>query len=275
MTMTIARTRAEFDDWRDSVDECSVVLTMGALHQGHASLVRLAQESGLPVVLTVFVNPTQFAAGEDLDRYPRTEAADLALAESLGVDCVWLPQIAEIYPESQPVEVIEPGPSGEVLEGAARPGHFTGVLTVVNRFFELITPSMAVFGKKDRQQLILIERMVRARKLAITILSGETMRESDGLAMSSRNRYLNDRDRLRATALSRALSAAVEAGAGVREARAAAEAELADLDVDYLAITDEDLVPVPEEYAGAAIILAAIRLGETRLIDNMDLVVQP
>lgn len=275
MTTTVAHSRAEFDTWRAGVDEVAVVLTMGALHEGHASLVRLAKESGLPVVLTVFVNPTQFAPGEDLDRYPRTEAADVDLARSLDVDCVWLPSVEEIYPVDGQVVLIEPGPLGNVLEGAVRPGHFAGVLTVVERFFQIIRPALAVFGKKDRQQLALITQMVDQRQLPVRILAGETVRESDGLARSSRNRYLAPPDRERAAVIPAALRAAVAVQGNAVQVREVARQRLEGLDTDYLVITDPELREVDEEYTGPAIILVAARVGGTRLIDNMDLQVRP
>lgn len=272
--MTIARSRAEFDRWRAGVDEVAVVLTMGALHEGHASLIRVAKESGLPVVLTVFVNPTQFAPGEDLDRYPRTEEADLALARTLDVECIWLPGVEEIYPPHESVERIEPGPLGGVLEGAVRPGHFTGVLTVVNRFFQIIKPTIAVFGKKDRQQLALIAQMVRERSLPVTIVAGETVREPDGLARSSRNRYLTAGERERAAIIPAALTAAASSRGGVESILAVARQALDGIDTDYLVITDRELNEVTEDFTGPAIILVAARLGATRLIDNMDVQVQ-
>ena len=270
MSPTIARTRADFDAWRSEVDRVAVVLTMGALHEGHASLVRLAQKTGLPVVLTVFVNPMQFAAGEDLERYPRTEDHDLKLAETLGVECVWLPEIADVYPSV--VEPIEPGALGEVLEGAARPGHFTGVLTVVHRFFDMIRPDVAVFGKKDRQQLILIEKMVAELELGIEIVRAETVRENDGLAMSSRNRYLDSEQRVRARVLSTALRTAAEAGrsGSVERVRKSAQDLLGGIDLDYLVVTDAHLNEVSEGFCGPAIVLVAARIGSTRLIDNVD-----
>lgn len=273
MTTVIARTRGQFDQWRREVDQVAVVLTMGALHAGHASLITAAQRSGLPVVLTVFVNPTQFGPNEDLDRYPRTEADDIALAKRLGVDCVWLPQVDEIYPEDDSTSVVEPGELGQRLEGAARPGHFTGVLTVVNRFFEIIRPSVAVFGKKDRQQLTLIAAMVRARHLPIEIIAAETVREADGLALSSRNRFLDASDRAKARSLSQGLAAAVEAGTlgNADDVRRAAMKYLHDVDLDYLVITDQELCEVDPEYRGPAIALVAARVGGVRLIDNMDL----
>lgn len=268
---TIARSLSEFEQWRSTVDDVAVVLTMGALHEGHASLIQLAKQSEMPVVLTVFVNPTQFGPDEDLARYPRTEGADIDLARRLDVDCIWLPTQPDIYPSDESVEVIEPGPLGEVLEGFIRPGHFAGVLTVVYRFFTLIRPSVAVFGKKDRQQLALIEQMVHERLPSVRVIRAETVREADGLALSSRNRYLNVDERAQALALSRALFAGRHAsGQGVTAVLARAEAQLSDLDVDYCVMTDDQLTPVDPDYCGSAVLLVAARIGSTRLIDNID-----
>ena len=245
---------------------CAFVPTMGALHQGHASLIEAARATGLPVVVSIFVNPKQFGVNEDLDRYPRTLDADVALCESLGVSAVFAPSVEVIYPGAVPE--ISPGQLGSVLEGAARPTHFQGVLTVVNRLFDLVKPKVAVFGKKDRQQLILIKKMVSDLGLAVEILEGETVRDSDGLAMSSRNRFLTAEDRQRALALPRALAAVAETSL------ADAAKYLDGLDVDYFVATDLELNPVPSGYRGPAIVLGAIRVGGVRLIDNMDVVLR-
>lgn len=259
--MNVITSAAELNPYYGS----AFVPTMGALHEGHASLIRAASETGLPVVVSIFVNPKQFAAHEDLDRYPRTLEADLAICSKFGVDAVFAPSVDEIYPPGQQIEEISPGPLGSVLEGAVRPTHFQGVLTVVNRLFDLVKPKVAVFGKKDRQQLILIQKMVRERGLAIDIVEGPTIRNSDGLALSSRNRFLQGEDRLRALALPRALAAASN---GIDEARLL----LAGVEVDYFVATDENLQPVPADFHGHAIVLGAIRVGGVRLIDNMDVV---
>lgn len=247
---------------------CAFVPTMGALHEGHASLIRTAKETGLEVVVSIFVNPKQFAANEDLSRYPRTLDADLVMCESLGVSAVFTPTIDEIYPESEVVEEISPGPLGSILEGAARPTHFQGVLTVVHRLFSLVRPKVAIFGKKDRQQLVLIQQMVRELKLGIEIIEGPTVRDADGLALSSRNRYLDASSRSRALALPKALKAVAESGsleAGYRE--------LEGSDIDYLELRDALLQPLDESYRGAAVVLGAIRVDGVRLIDNVDLVI--
>jgi pantoate--beta-alanine ligase len=254
------------------------VPTMGALHDGHLALVRRAREevgSGGTVVVSVFVNPTQFGPGEDLDRYPRTLDADLEACASAGVDVVFTPSVEEMYPGGPAAGgvSVDPGPLATILEGASRPGHFAGVLTVVAKLFGLVRPDVAVFGQKDYQQLALIRRMVADLCLGIDVVGAETVREPDGLALSSRNRYLDSGERLDAVALSRALFAAREAaGRGADAALAAARAELRRtrlVDLDYLEITAADLGPVPD--TGAARMLVAARVGSTRLIDNIAL----
>ncbi|MGW0549777.1 pantoate--beta-alanine ligase [Streptomyces altiplanensis] len=188
----------------------AVVMTMGALHEGHATLVRAARDHVGPegfVVVTVFVNPLQFGAGEDLDRYPRTLDADLALAAQAGANAVFAPSVDEVYPGGEPQVRIAAGPMGERLEGASRPGHFDGMLTVVAKLLHLTGPDAAFFGQKDAQQLALIRRMVRDLNFPVEIVGVPTVREDDGLALSSRNRYLSPAERRTALALSRALFA--------------------------------------------------------------------
>ncbi|GAB3661220.1 pantoate--beta-alanine ligase [Nocardioides korecus] len=250
-----------------------LVPTMGALHAGHASLVTTARERigpEAPLVVSIFVNPMQFAPGEDLDRYPRTLEADLEVCETHGVDVVLVPSVEEVYPGGDPQVTVEPGPLGTVLEGASRPTHFRGVLTVVAKLFGLVRPDVAVFGQKDYQQLALVRRMVEDLCLGIDVVGAETVREDDGLALSSRNRFLDPEQRRRAVALHRALVAAQQAApAGAEAALAAARDELrrADgVDLDYLELTGADLGPVPT--AGEARLLVAARVGSTRLIDN-------
>ncbi|MFF3158192.1 MULTISPECIES: pantoate--beta-alanine ligase [unclassified Streptomyces] len=189
----------------------AVVMTMGALHEGHATLIRTARELAGPegqVVVTVFVNPLQFGAGEDLDRYPRTLDADRAIAERAGADAVFAPSVDEVYPGGEPQVRVTAGPMGELLEGAARPGHFDGMLTVVAKLLHLSAPDVALYGQKDAQQLALIRRMVRDLNFPVEIVGVPTVREDDGLALSSRNRYLEPAERTAARALSRALFAA-------------------------------------------------------------------
>ncbi|HEU4811673.1 MAG TPA: pantoate--beta-alanine ligase [Nocardioides sp.] len=257
-----------------------LVPTMGALHEGHASLMRVARDrvADGPVVVSIFVNPMQFGEGEDLDRYPRTLDEDLKLCEREGVDIVFAPSVDEVYPGGEPQVSIEPGPLATVLEGKTRPGHFRGVLTVVAKLLGLVRPDVAVFGQKDYQQLALIRRMVLDLNLAVEVVGAETQREVDGLALSSRNRYLDDEQRQQAVALSRTLLAAREASVyGVDVALDAARAELratTGVDLDYLEITDPDLGPLPEEPTDGieGRILIAARIGSTRLIDNMPII---
>jgi pantoate--beta-alanine ligase len=252
---------------------------MGALHDGHLSLVRRARvEVGAEgaVVVSVFVNPTQFGPGEDFDRYPRTLDSDLEACAEAGVEVVFTPSVEEMYPggAGAPGSVtVDPGPLGDVLEGASRPGHFGGVLTVVAKLFGLVRPDVAVFGEKDYQQLALIRRMAADLCLGVDVVGAATVREADGLALSSRNRYLDTAQRLEAVALSRALFAARDAaGRGVETALGAARAELRRtelVDLDYLEVTAPDLGPAPAR--GAARMLVAARVGSTRLIDNIAL----
>jgi pantoate--beta-alanine ligase len=250
---------------------------MGALHGGHARLMRVARDragDGL-VVVSIFVNPLQFAPGEDLDHYPRSLDADLELCRRHGVDVVFAPSSDEVYPGGEPLVGIDPGPLGAILEGAARPGHFRGVLTVVAKLFGLVRPDVGVFGQKDFQQLVLIRRMCEDLCLGVDVVGSETVREPDGLALSSRNAYLSPGERLRATSLSRALYAGRDAAAnGLQAAERAAREVLdgADVELDYLAVRDPDLGELDGSTEGvAARMLVAARVGTTRLIDNLPL----
>ncbi len=262
----------------------ALVPTMGALHVGHASLMARARQEVGPegrVVASIFVNPLQFAPGEDLDRYPRTFEADLDVCAREGVDVVLAPTVDEVYPGGDPQVTVDPGPLADVLEGGTRPGHFRGVLTVVAKLFGLVRPDVAVFGEKDYQQLVLVRRMVADLCLPLQVVGATTQREDDGLALSSRNRYLSAEERRAAGALSRALRAASDrATHGLPAARWAAMSVLRaepGVELDYLAITDPDLAPL-EPYAAAdrdARVLVAARVGSTRLIDNLPLTLGP
>ncbi len=286
-TPVLARTRAEVADalaaHRAAGRAVGFVPTMGALHAGHASLVDVARDrvGDGAVVVSIFVNPMQFGPDEDLDRYPRTLDEDLALCAAAGVDVVFAPDVAEVYPGGEPVVTVEPGPLADILEGRTRPGHFTGVLTVVAKLFGLVGPDVAVFGEKDYQQLTLIRRMVTDLCFGVEIVGAPTMREEDGLARSSRNRYLDEEQRREAAAVNRTLRAAQnDAKYGVRAALDAARAELRSsigVDLDYLTIctpdlerefTEEDQV---DQETPARILMAA-RVGPTRLIDNLPLI---
>jgi pantoate--beta-alanine ligase len=272
VTPSVAETVADLRKHRaDLPGPVALVPTMGALHEGHRRLVRAAREQAASVVVSVFVNPTQFGPGEDFDRYPRTWDADLAALAEEGADLVFHPSVDEIYPSAAAGVTVEPGPLGGVLEGSVRPGHFGGVLTVVAKLFGLVRPDLAFFGEKDYQQLTLIRAMAHELALGVEVVGVPTVREADGLALSSRNRYLDPPQRAAAVVLSRALRAGVAAGPqGDDAVLAAARAELAtepSLTLDYLALTDPDLGPAPA--AGAARLLVAARAGTTRLIDNM------
>jgi pantoate--beta-alanine ligase len=267
----IAETATDLRRLRDALPgPVALVPTMGALHDGHRALVRAARERAGSVVVSVFVNPTQFGPGEDFDRYPRTWDADLVALAEEGVDLVFHPGVEEIYPPGSVGVTVEPGPLGSVWEGAVRPGHFAGVLTVVAKLFGLVRPDLAMFGEKDYQQLMLIRAMVGELALGVEVVGVATVREADGLALSSRNRYLHPQQRAAARALSRALRAGAEAGcSGADAVLAAADAVLAaepSLVKDYLAVTDPDLGPAPD--AGPARLIVAARAGSTRLLDN-------
>ncbi|MGY1615145.1 pantoate--beta-alanine ligase [Geodermatophilus sp. SYSU D00691] len=272
VTPAVAESVADLRRLRDQLPAPVVLVpTMGALHEGHRTLVRAAKRYGGGVVVSVFVNPTQFGPGEDFDRYPRTWDADLAALAEEGADAVFHPGVDEIYPPGSVGVTVQPGPLGSVLEGAVRPGHFAGVLTVVAKLFGLVRPDVAVFGEKDYQQLVLIRAMARELALGVEVVGVPTVREDDGMALSSRNRYLSPQERTRAAALSRALRAGADAGPrGAAAVLAAAREALAtapELVLDYLELTDPDLGPAPA--AGAARLLVAARAGSTRLIDNL------
>jgi pantoate--beta-alanine ligase len=278
----LAHTRAELADLlRPAAGRVGFVPTMGALHDGHARLMRVAREhvGAGPVVGSLFVNPLQFGADEDLDRYPRTLELDLKVCEREGVDIVFAPAVEDVYPSwpDQPSVTIEPGPLATVLEGKIRPGHFRGVLTVVAKLFGLVRPDVAVFGQKDYQQLVLVRQMVADLCQQVEIVGAETEREPDGLALSSRNRYLDKEQRFEATVLHRALLRAQEAAAyGADSALGAARAELrtaTKVDLDYLVVTAPDLGELPHDVPPGteARMLVAARVGSTRLIDNAPL----
>ena len=248
-----------------------LVPTMGALHEGHLTLIRTAKRvPGAVVVVSIFVNPLQFGADEDLDAYPRTLADDLDALRAEGVEIAYTPTAADMYPQGRRTTVV-PGPLGAELEGAARTTHFAGVLTVVAKLFNIVRPDRAYFGEKDYQQLTLIRQMVTDLDLGVQIQGVPIVRESDGLAMSSRNRYLDAVEREQAGALSAALLAGMYAAAtGVPAALDAARAvldEVPALEVDYLEVRDPMLGPAPVE--GPARMLVAARLGTTRLLDNI------
>ncbi len=248
-----------------------LVPTMGALHEGHLTLIRKARHvPGAAVVVSIFVNPLQFGADEDLDAYPRTLDEDLAALRAEGVDIAFTPTAADMYP-SGPRTTVHPGPLGAELEGASRPTHFAGMLTVVLKLLQIVAPDRAFFGEKDYQQLVLIRQMADDLNLDTRIVAVPIVREADGLAMASRNRYLDEVQREQALAIPSALLAGVyAAGEGAAAAVDAARAVLEEvpaISVDYLEVRDNWLGPAPE--TGRARLLVAARLGSTRLLDNI------
>ncbi|HEU0097618.1 MAG TPA: pantoate--beta-alanine ligase [Allosphingosinicella sp.] len=266
--------RAEVAALRAGGGTVAFVPTMGALHAGHMALVAEGRRRADHVVASIFVNPTQFAANEDLSTYPRREATDTKMLEEEGCAILWSPDVATMYPEGAAID-IRSGNLGEGLDGVARPGHFDGVTTVVSRLFDQVRPDIALFGEKDYQQLAVIRQMVRDRGLDVEIIGVPTQRDADGLALSSRNAYLTDEERQSARALPRALgeaAAAIHRGGAVAEALAAAKERLARAGfdpIDYVELCDaETLAPVTAVERPARL-LAAARLGRTRLIDNL------
>ncbi|WP_127781846.1 pantoate--beta-alanine ligase [Rhodococcus sp. X156] len=249
-----------------------LVPTMGALHAGHLELVREARcVPAAVVVVSIFVNPLQFGPGEDLDAYPRTLDRDVELLREAGVQLVFAPSAAQMYPHGGARTTVVPGPLGVELEGVSRPTHFAGMLTVVNKLFNIVGPHVALFGEKDYQQLTLIRQMVRDLDMDVRVVGVPTIREPDGLALSSRNAYLTADQRRAATVLSAALVAGAHAARdGAAQAVATARAVLdtePDISVDYLEVRDPHLGPPPEHGAGR--LLVAARVGSTRLIDNV------
>jgi pantoate--beta-alanine ligase len=256
---------------RSAGRKVAFVPTMGALHEGHRELVRHARRApgATTTVVSIFVNPLQFGAGEDLERYPRPLEADLDACREEGVELVFTPGVPDMYPEGAEITV-QPGALGSELEGTVRPGHFAGVLTVVAKLFHIVAPDVAFFGEKDYQQLVLIKKMVRDLDFPLAVVGVPTVREPDGLALSSRNAYLSPDDRARATTLYRALTAgtgvSARGPAAVLDAAAAVLAEEPALQVEYLELRDPELRLDP---TGPARLLVAARLGTTRLIDNV------
>jgi pantoate--beta-alanine ligase len=252
------------------------VPTMGFLHEGHLSLITEARNAGATfVVVSIFVNPKQFGPNEDFARYPRDERRDGELLESRGTDVLFLPSVETMYPVGATTMVHVAGVS-EPLEGERRPGHFDGVATVVAKLFNIVQPDVAAFGRKDAQQCAVIERMVRDLDLPVRLVFGETTREHDGLALSSRNSYLSEDERRRAPALHRALRAAEEAIThgiheldGIEKLMHKVVAETDGVEVDYLAIVDPLTFQPPVDFERDVLVAGAVRVGKTRLIDNI------
>ena len=281
MMPVVARTRLGLDAARRPLG-CPVVLvpTMGALHHGHRVLLRRARDLAGPdgsVLVTIFVNPLQFGAAADLDRYPRTLDDDVRVCAEERADLIFAPDSSVMYPRPQLITV-DPGPLGRRLEGESRPGHFAGVLTVVLKLFQLTGPDVAVFGEKDAQQLALVRRMVADFDLGIEITGVPTVRDDDGLAISSRNRFLSDPERRTALLIPAALQAGQDAAPGGTGAVLKAAGDVLGqsaappLHLDYLVLADPaEFQPVPEDFTGPARLLVAARVGATRLIDNTPL----
>ena len=272
---TVAELRAQIGEWRGAGKRIGFVPTMGNLHAGHFSLIRQARESADKVVASIFVNPSQFGPNEDFDRYPRTPDADAERLDREGCDLLFLPSVDEMYPlgVGSRVRMDVPSLTG-ILCGASRPGHFDGVCTVVSRLFNQVQPDVAVFGQKDYQQLAILRHMVRDLAFPIDVQGAPTGREADGLAMSSRNQYLTPEQRAVAPLIQQTLhwlAGRVAAGEGIVATLQAARARLADagFEVDYVAVRRADLAPATEGVPEERVALAAAKLGNTRLIDNL------
>lgn len=258
---------------REMAGTVAVVMTMGALHDGHRQLIRDARGRADHLIVTIFVNPLQFGPTEDFDRYPRTLDADLRICEEEGVDAVFAPSREDMYPGGRPQAHVTPGPLGDELEGAFRPGFFTGVLTVVAKLLHVTRPDVTCFGEKDYQQLTLVRQMVTDLSFPVEVVGVPTVRETDGLARSSRNVYLSAAERQAAPGIYAAMRAGAELGAKGAPATEIRDRVINDLpvgvDLDYVRVTSPDLGPAPT--SGPARLLFAGRLGATRLIDNIPL----
>lgn len=276
--MEVLNTVAEFRRARGALSgSLGLVPTMGFLHKGHLSLVEAAREQNGHLAVSIFVNPTQFGPNEDFSRYPRDEERDLALLRDAGVGLVFMPVVEEIYPEGA-TTYVDVGPMSEVLEGKFRPGHFRGVATVVLKLFEIVRPDRAYFGRKDAQQLVVVRKMVRDLHLDVEIVPMPTLREPDGLAMSSRNTFLSPPERLSALCLHKALTLAQEMWTrGLRDAEAfrSRMRELIEMEeaavIDYVSVAHPDTLDELERIQGPALVSMAVRIGRTRLIDNVTL----
>lgn len=248
------------------------VPTMGALHEGHISLIKEARKNNELVVVSIFVNPTQFLEGEDLSKYPRRDDADKKICELSGVDILFFPHVNDIYSEDE-VSLLSPSVRGYILEGYSRPGHFNGVLTVVNKLLNIVNPTNAYFGKKDAQQLNLISLMVKQLFMNVNIVAMNTMRESDGLAMSSRNAYLSKEERIEALKISSSLQVAfgmVNRGVvDTKEISTKIRDTLSGLEIFYVAIVNREFEEIQKIEIGNTIVLVEVKVGTTRLLDNI------
>lgn len=271
--MKIVRTPEELKSiLKEYQGQIGFVPTMGALHRGHLSLIERSRKENELCIVSIFVNPTQFLEGEDLEKYPKKFEADEKICSLAGVDILFYPQKEDMYEEDE-IKICAPNVRGYLLEGHVRPGHFDGVLTVVMKLFNIVSPTRAYFGKKDAQQLVLITQMVKNFFMDIEIIPLETMRESDGLAMSSRNVYLNDAQRLEALKIGKSLKCAtnlvIQKVLDAQRIEKEMREVLEPLDVEYVSIVSRSFVPQQRVEIGNTIILVAARLGTTRLIDNI------
>lgn len=271
--MQILRNIAEVKDFLilNQGKEIGFVPTMGALHAGHESLIKKSVQDNEVSIVSVFVNPTQFLAGEDLENYPRDEAHDIEVAKAAGADAIFLPKVSQMYPSD--ISIKAPSALASILEGATRPGHFDGVCTVLAKFFNIIRPMRAYFGKKDTQQLIIVQNLVKSLFFDIEIVPCDIIRAGDGLALSSRNSYLGESELIEACKLYRALvkaKALVSAGTFSSDVIKAEMAKVLDpLKIDYIEICDRELNSINQIQTDKSIILIAAYVGKTRLIDNL------
>ncbi len=273
--MVIARDYQSFKKARESLGgSVGFVPTMGALHEGHISLIKRAIDENESVVVSIFVNPTQFLEGEDLEKYPRREDADIKICELAGVDILFMPDINSIYFEDE-MRVEAPAVAGYVLEGASRPGHFDGVLQVVMKLLNIVRPRRAYFGKKDAQQLLLIEKMVNDYFMPVEIVECDIVRDDDGLALSSRNVYLSPEERKRALAISKSLKRAGKMIMSGEKSVSRIKKEMTQIvkdsvdELEYIKIVDRELNILDSIKDGKTLILVAAKVGKTRLIDNL------
>ncbi|CAD7287244.1 pantoate--beta-alanine ligase [Campylobacter suis] len=271
--MKILRTTNELREFvLENACEIGFVPTMGALHDGHLSLIKQSVGENDITLVSTFVNPTQFLPGEDLDKYPKQEASDISICKNAGVDVMFIPAVSEIYSEFEPL-ILAPKNLAEILEGKTRPGHFDGVLRVLTKLFHLVCPKRVYMGKKDAQQLVIVQNMVKTMFFNTQIVPCEIMRDSDGLALSSRNSYLNEAQKKEALKLSRSLFKADElvrnGELNANEIKSKMSEILSPLEVDYIAIVDRNFAEISEIKLKNTIILVAAKVGKTRLIDNL------
>ena len=274
--MQIHETIASLRAARESARRVALVPTMGNLHEGHIALMKRAREHADSVMATIFVNRLQFRPGEDFDKYPRTFQADCEKLEAAGVDCLFAPNEAEMYPEPQGYHVHPPAAQADILEGEFRPGHFIGVATVVMKMFQIAQPDVALFGKKDYQQLMILRNMAHELNLPIEIVAGETVRAADGLALSSRNGYLSTKERAEAPKLFEVLTKVIEEIRGGNRDFPLLERDSVDFlrarnwVPDYVAIRKKSDLQLRAAHESGLVVMAAARLGSTRLIDNLE-----